>query len=149
MTRLLFLLALLFASSACDSIPKDPEGTLQRVRDTDVFRVGLIASGLDHGARSEELALIERVAAASGARAEIETDAAERLLMRMEEGEFDLVVGEFLADSPWRRRVHMLQPLDRSRLNGIEVQVTGAARQGENAWIMLLEREARSLADQS
>lgn len=92
-------------------------------------------------------ALITRVAAVSGGRPQIAEDTAEKLLMKLEAGEIDIVVGEFDATSPWTRRVHLIPPLARAPHAGAEIEITAAARNGENAWIMLLEREARALAE--
>ena len=39
-----FLLAAALLVAGCDSIPADPDGTLERVRGERLFKVGLIAS---------------------------------------------------------------------------------------------------------
>jgi hypothetical protein len=131
------------ALAGCSDLPKDPDGTLDRIVRERQFRVGIVASrGADaapHGA------LIARVAAATGARPAIEHDAAERLLIRLEDGALDLVLGEFEREGPWTTRVHILPALASGRTGSRETVVAAAAANGENGWIMLVDREAREL----
>ena len=51
-------------------------------------------------------------------------------------------------DSPWKNRVAILQPLGES-LEPPRLVVVPIARNGENRWIMLLEREARAVRAES
>lgn len=74
----------------------------------------------------------------------IETDAAEPLLLRLEEGELDLVIGRVSADTPWSKRVSPLPAL--SHENGGTIELTAFARHGENRWIALLDHQARDSA---
>ncbi|HYG28745.1 MAG TPA: hypothetical protein VD887_00865 [Allosphingosinicella sp.] len=137
-----FLIALA-AVAACSDLPKDPDGTLKRVERERQFRVGIVESRA--GPPAPLRALIARVAAATGARPAIERDAAERLLIRLEDGTLDLVLGEFEREGPWTMRVHMLPALARGRAGSRETVVAAAAAHGENRWIMLVDREAREL----
>jgi hypothetical protein len=132
------------AAAGCTDLPRDPDRTTERVAAERRLRVGMIAGGAAPGiARQREL--IDRVAAAIGARPEIETGSGETLLLRLEEGALDLVLGEFDSKSPWIGRVHLLPPLLRVGNGGGETHIGAAARHGENRWIMLLDREARAL----
>lgn len=140
----LFLGVLLLAG--CDVIPVDPNGTLDHVRASRVFRVGLIASAAPVGADRQALFLRE-VAAATGARPAIEIGASEPLLTKLEDGEVDVVVGEFAPNSPWAKQVTLLPLLgEQVSLREGHVLVRAAARNGENAWISLLEAQARKVA---
>lgn len=139
---------LLCAASAllavgCADLPKDPRGTTERVARERQVRVGVIASPA--GIADANRALIGRVAAATGARPVVETDAAEPLLVRLGEGELDLVVGEFERKGPWSTHVHILPALASRRVAGQEIATGAAASNGENRWIMLVDREARAL----
>ncbi|HEY0132099.1 MAG TPA: hypothetical protein VGB57_11910 [Allosphingosinicella sp.] len=139
MIRTFFLATTLLAAS-CDSIPADPGGTLERVRGEGLFRVGLIAS---HAPPPEEAAdLIQRLSRATGAKAALERGAAEALLTRLEEGDLDLVLGEFAEKSPWAARVTLSEPIVATGPH----RLAAAARNGENAWIALVHREARAAA---
>ncbi|HYJ31465.1 MAG TPA: hypothetical protein VEW25_14130 [Allosphingosinicella sp.] len=141
---LIFLAALL--ATACSELPKDPGGTLERVTREQRFRVGIVSSPAAADGRLH--ALLARVAVATGARPSIEQDAAERLLIRLGEGELDLVLGEFQRKGPWSMHVHMLPALARNSVAGRETLIAAAAPPGENGWIMLLDREARALGAQ-
>lgn len=132
------LLPALLLLSACGSIPRDPDATLERVRASHVIRVGAVTGDPTAAWRP----LLARVSAATGARPRVEHGALEPLLLRLEAGELDLVVGgAFADDTPWAARV-TLGPVLRK-----DARVTHhvVARNGENAWIMLIERHARAL----
>jgi hypothetical protein len=141
--KLLPFLAAFALAAGCSDLPKDPRGTLDRVTAERQFRVGAIASPA--GMAEANRALVARVAAATGARPVVEEDAAEPLLVRLAEGELDLVVGEFERKGPWSTHVHMLPSMASRRIAGKEMATGAAAPNGENRWIMLLDREARAL----
>jgi len=128
--------ALVLAS--CGQVPRDTEGSLERIRQNSRFRVGLISGSID-GERRGQL-LLDHVARTSGARPVAESGAAEPLLQKLEEGRLDLVVGSMAEKSPWRTKVHFLPPL--SRNDNAKPSIMAMARNGENAWIALLHREA-------
>lgn len=131
--------------AACDRLPMDPDGTLDRVRAERSFRVGLIATGGTPADRRPENAFLARIARATGARPAIKQGASEPLLLDLEDGGLDLVIGPLSSESPWVERVALLEPLG-AVPGPHEVQVIPIARNGENRWIMLLEREARAVA---
>jgi hypothetical protein len=132
----------------CGAIPKDPDGTLDRIQAERSFRVGMIASSAQSAGLDRQRLLVRRVAGASGASATVEHGAAEPLLMKLEEGDLDLVVGELAPASPWSKRVTILPPLGEQVTRDGHVHVVAMARNGENAWISLLYREARAVAAQ-
>jgi hypothetical protein len=142
-------LTLLFvaATGGCGDFPRDQQGTLERIRTEGVVRVGLVSSAAPSPYAARLGALVERSARAAGARPLILQEASEPLLLMLEAGEVDLVVGEFDRSSPWSRRVHLLPPLASEKRGESEAEATAAARNGENGWIMLLEREAHALAN--
>ena len=136
------LLAAALFIGGCDAIPADPDGTLDRVRSERQFRVGLIASHGRPFAPDRAQDLLKRLSRATGARAAVERGAAESLLTKLEEGRLDLVLGEFAEKSPWAAQVTLTEPIGAS---GTTV-LAAAARNGENAWIALVHREARAAA---
>lgn len=135
-----FLLAAVLLAAGCDSIPSDPDGTLDRVRSERRFKVGLIASHAPPPAEARDL--IRRLSRSTGAKAALEQGPAEPLLTRLEEGDLDLVIGEFAEKSPWAAQVTLTDPI---ASNGPDI-LAAAARHGENAWIALVHREARAVA---
>jgi hypothetical protein len=143
--RLLACLCLLAASS-CGDFPRDPEGTLDRVRAERSFRVGLVAP-LD--SEPKVGALLGRIGKASGASPRVEPGSTELLLHRLEQGELDLVVGGFEKKSPWATRVTIGPPLRIEKQGKTEFHLAPVMRNGENAWIALVEREAREVAPET
>ena len=130
----------------CGPIPKDPEGTLNRIKAERTFRVGMIASHDTPAGVDRQRLMLRRVAHAAGASPSFEYGAAEPLLMKLEEGELDLILGGFAPASPWSKRVTILPPLAEQVTRDGHVHVVAVARNGENAWISLLYREARRVA---
>lgn len=141
--RLAFCAAL--ALAGCDRLPKDPDGTLDRVRAERRFRVGLIATGDTPIGADRTRAFLGRLAAATGATPVLKEGAAEPLLIELEDGKLDLVVGPLSPESPWLSRVALLRPIGEA-VAPQHLLLTPIARNGENRWIMLLEREARAVA---
>lgn len=142
-TAIILLIPLL---AACGEFPRDQRGTLERIRSYGVVRIGVIASAAPSPDADRLRDLVVRSAQAAGGRPRISREAAEPLLLMLEQGEIDLVVGEFDRSTPWSRRVHLLPPLATETRGESQVETTAAARNGENGWIMLLEREAKALA---
>ncbi|QPQ54318.1 hypothetical protein IC614_08095 [Allosphingosinicella flava] len=141
MIRVSALVAFLLLAG-CDSLPRDPDGTLDRVREAHLLRAGIVAGLADpSGARH----YIRRVAGRTGARAQVEGGSAEHLLARLDAGDLDLVVGEFGAGSPWGLHVSFLPALAERGTPYGNVLLVPAARNGENAWIALLHHEAKAM----
>jgi hypothetical protein len=141
-------LPLLFAAlvlHGCGSLPRDPEGTLDRVRAQHLFRVGIIADGGDPAGDREAAAFVARVGAATGARPALRQGASEPLLLDLEAGKLDLVIGAVSPDSPWVSQVAILHPIAEPTAPQ-HLVVTPIARNGENKWIMLLEAEVDAVA---
>ena len=147
MKWLVFLLPLTLV--ACGGLPRDQEGTLERIGQMGEVRVGMVAAAGQSPHFQRLRSFVERAGAAAGGRPRIEIGATEALLLRLEAGELDLVVGEFDRASPWYRRVHLLPPMATRSAGDSELEATAAGRNGENGWIMLIEREARALSSQS
>lgn len=139
----------LLAVTSCADFPRDPENTLERVRAERSFRVALVAPLGDGGLDPKAAALLQRIENASGATAKLERGDAEPLLNRLEEGELDMVIGRFEKKSPWNRLVSFSPPLRREMHGKVEFYLTAAARNGENAWIGLIERETRNVAPEA
>jgi hypothetical protein len=140
---------LLLALGGCGSLPRDQEQTLERIGETREVRVGMAAAAERSPHFARLFTFIHRSAAAAGGTPRIEVGAAEALLLRLEAGELDLVVGEFDKTSPWYQRVHLLPAIAERSAGDSSLEATAAARNGENGWIMLLEREARLIAADS
>lgn len=130
--------------SGCDQLPRDIEGTTERVRQERQFRVGLVSDHQQPGDRQK--AFVRGVAEATSARPVVERGAAEPLLTRLEEGSLDLVVGRMATKSPWRSKVHFLPELEGKESAKRPVALSAMARNGESEWVALLHREAEEVA---
>jgi polar amino acid transport system substrate-binding protein len=137
------VLPLLLVSLASCDIPKDPEQTLERVRSSGSFRVGLVSREGEPDGRQQRF--LAKVAEGTGASPDIRKGVAEDLLAKVEDGELDLVVGEFHSSSPWKDRVTFVPPLDELAPGEERLVMAAAAQNGENAWIGFLHRISRSL----
>jgi hypothetical protein len=144
--RSVFCAALMVA--ACDRLPMDPDGTLDRIRSERHFRVGLIADGDEAVAPQRQRLFLARVARSARAAPLFKTGASEPLLIDLEEGKLDLVIGPLSPESPWISRVALLPPVGET-VSPQRLDLTPIARNGENRWIMLLEAEARAVGDGS
>jgi ABC-type amino acid transport substrate-binding protein len=140
-----FLVCLAALLSACGAFPRDIDGTLDRLRSAGIVRVGLIAGPETARDRALIGAYLDRVGRATGAAPRIVTGAAEPLLAGLEAGQIDLVVGEIATDSPWITDVAVIEPLAERMLERRRIGLSPIARNGENQWIMLLEREVRDM----
>lgn len=137
MIRTFAATALLTALAGCADPPRDPAQTTERVRDSGIVRLGVIA-GAPPDARAN--AAVASVARALGARVERREDHTEELLEALELGELDLVYGHFSDASPWATRVHFGDPPGWGRKAGAtETAPRFAFRNGENGWIMRVE----------
>lgn len=79
----------------------------------------------------------------------IERGDAEGLLKGLEQGRLDLVLGRFEKKSPWLSLVTFSPPLRVEKEGKETFHLAAAMRNGENAWIGLVEREARDVAPEA
>lgn len=127
------------------TIPTDPDGTLERVRDSGVLRVGAsprpdwvdLDGGLPGG---REPRLVAAFADDLGAEVQWTIAGEEQLVTLFEEGKLDLAVGGFTDGNAWVDKVGLTRPY-------IEVEVAGSTEAhvmmvplGENALQSELER---------
>ncbi|GLB68628.1 transporter substrate-binding domain-containing protein [Arthrobacter mangrovi] len=168
-TKFVFLAALLVPLLAgCGlKMPSDPEGTLDRVAGG-TLRVGIShnppwtetgtgsgpanananaatgTSSAGTGPAGTEAELVRAFAAEHNARVEWVSGGESNLVRRLERGELDLVVGGLTKDSPWSKHAALTQPyLETSNGQGDKEQHVMAARMGENAFLVELERFLR------
>ncbi|WP_262107884.1 transporter substrate-binding domain-containing protein [Arthrobacter sp. Marseille-P9274] len=168
-TKFVFFAALLVPLLAgCGlKIPSDPEGTLDRVSGG-TLRAGIshnppwTETGTGTGPTSTgpetadtgtkpagtgiapggtEAELVRAFAAEHNARVEWVSGGESNLVRQLERGELDLVVGGLTKDSPWSKHAALTRPyLETSNAQGDKEQHVMAARMGENAFLVELER---------
>lgn len=127
------------------TIPTDPDGTLDRVRSTEVLRVGASPRpgwvDLDEGTPTgREPRLATAFAADLGAEVEWTVAGEEEIVSLFEGGELDLAVGGFTDTNAWVDEVALTRPY-------VEVDAAGSTEahvmmvpMGENALQSELER---------
>jgi ABC-type amino acid transport substrate-binding protein len=133
------------ALSACASIPRDPDGTLDRVREQGVLRVGASPSGelvayAGDDVIGREVELVEGFAAELGARVDWTLAGETALVAMMERGELDVIIGGLHTDSPWADTVSITRAYAESTEAGETVKHALAVPLGENAMLVRLER---------
>lgn len=133
-------LLLACAALAC-GLPRDPEGTLERVRGG-TLRVGAIHSPpwvvvehRDSDPHGSEVDLARGLADSLGARVEFTVGGETALFERLGEFQLDLVVGGLDDDSPFGDEVGFIRPYARAGGKGHVV----AGPPGENAWLRVVE----------
>lgn len=140
-------LALAFLS-ACDSYPRDIEGTRDRVVESKRLRVGY--GPMRAGERALAARFATRLAAATGAQlAPAQEGADEALFAALETDDLDLVMTEVAKDSPWLTELAVVEPLASRKLGARELGLSPVTRNGENRWVMLLEAQVRAMRDPS
>lgn len=127
------------------SLPTDPEGTLDRVRDGQL-RVGVSTNApwtetFDEAEPAGiEPDLVRRFAATLNARIQWSEGGEQKLVDELERGNLDIVVGGLTKDTPWTEKVAVTAPyaeaVDR---HGETHQHVMAAPPGENAFLLELE----------
>ena len=112
--RLILALIITITLGACD-IPRDPEGTLQRIRGHEMV-VGATEADpfviFENGepARGVEVRIVEAMAADFDAEIDWVTGSEEELLSALEVGELDLVIGGLTSTNPWSAKVTFTHP---------------------------------------
>ncbi len=132
------------ALAACDALPRDPEGTSLRVCNQGYFLVGTTEPSARTA--SETGRLLKEIERRTGARPQWVGDTGEALLKRLNAGSLDLAVGRFAETSPWLTDVAFGPPLSASGKKDDRIELKAVMRNGENRWIMTVERASRAIS---
>jgi ABC-type amino acid transport substrate-binding protein len=138
--RPLCALAMLLAVAGGCGIPRDPDGTYDRVRGA-TMRAGVsehppwtsLASGKPAGI---EVDLLEDFAASLSATIRWHRGSEAPLVEALNDGRLDVIIGGFRESTPWNSHAAATQPYVES---GGEKYVM-LVRQGENRWLIKLDR---------
>lgn len=134
-TALLAILAVAAGVLAgCDELPRDPEGTTERVTGS-VLRVGWIA-----GAEPTEVerAAVEGLAARLDAAVEAAEGTAHEFAAELDEGKVHLVGGGLPENTPFASDIGLSKPVGTIVLRGEAQPTVMAVRSGENRFLLLL-----------
>ena len=133
--------------SACGlTVPTDPDGTLDRVRQDGVLRVGVsprpgwveVSGGADPSGHEPQL--VEDFAGALDAEVEWTVAGEEELVALLEEGDLDLAVGGFTDANAWMDKVGLTRPYAEVQARGSTEAHVMMVPMGENAFQSELER---------
>ncbi len=137
------LIAGMVLIAGCD-MPRDPEGTFRRVQGG-TLRVGVTEhepwTRWEGGRPSGiEVELLESFAQHLGAQIDWTHDAEGRLLETLQGGSLDVVIAGIKDSTPWSSEVALTQPY--LELQGDRYVM--AVQQGENRWLLELDRFLQS-----
>jgi ABC-type amino acid transport substrate-binding protein len=144
MKSLILALAMPLLLSACADYPRDLEGTSEAIHSRKTMRIGIVAGPTSNAARRQ--AFIAELARRTGARPLYVTGSAEPLLLDLDSGKLDLVIGGFAKETPWIDEVAVIEPLATRMVGRDEIDLVPIARNGENRWVMTLETAVRDLS---
>ncbi len=135
----LLLLGVACLPLGCDSFPKDPRHTLERVRHG-TLRVGysenrpwVTKSGNAPGGTEAEL--VKQFAQTLQAKIEWHNDTEQNLFERLEKNELHLVIAGLTDETPWKDKIGMTRPYVK---DGKKKHVM-AVVPGENGFLVALE----------
>ena len=141
--RLLVAALVLLVLAGCD-LPRDPEGTYERVRGG-TLRVGIstnppwtMLEGEEPG--GIEPALVRQFAEQFGANVHWTKGSEAHLMERLHHGHLDLVIGGLVDSSPWTTHSGFTRPY----VTFADKRHVMAVRQGENRWLLELDRFLQS-----
>jgi polar amino acid transport system substrate-binding protein len=141
-SKLVVLTTGLCLVTAC-GIPRDPEGSLDRIRRSGVLRAGITPhEPFTTDAGGPEADIITAFAQTLGARVEWHRGPESRLFEALERFELDVAIGGFTMDNPWGPKLGFTRPY----LEVNEKQHVVAAAPGENRLLVELERVLRTHA---
>jgi polar amino acid transport system substrate-binding protein len=125
------------AVSGCGlQVPRDPDGTLDRVTGGEL-RVGVSGSGPQVG---RERDLVERFAEELDAEVDWQEGGEEALMTALDDDRLDLVIGALTDQTPWSTHAAITRPYDEGAgADGRPVAYVMAAPLGENAFLVELE----------
>lgn len=126
------------AAAGCD-LPRDPEGTLDRVRG-DTLRVGTLMPR-DEFEETDEASRLAEIAGVLEAQLELIDGNPHLLLARLEKGEIHLLAGGIPKDTPLAKRIGMTRPVGKIMIGDKTKDRIFAVRRGENAFLVFLDRQ--------
>lgn len=129
------------ALAGCADLPRDPEGTSERVAAARRIVAGFATPVMPPARR-----LIAEVARETGAVPVVRHGSLEPLIVDLDAGRVDLVVAEVSRRTPWKTLVAPGPPLATRGEGKERIELRALMKNGENRWIMLVERASRRIA---
>lgn len=144
--RAVIVLAIL-SLAACDVLPRDPAGTSKRIAEERTFTVALADPAVNEAPQVQKL--VHEIERRTRAKVQWRPGAGEALFQQLDDGTLDLVIGRFMADSPWAMDVAFGPPLSTTGTKDAPLELKAAMRNGENRWIMTVERASRAISQEA
>lgn len=144
MRNLALAISALFLA-ACDQLPRDPEGSLDRIRQSGLLRVGI--AGPSHSAAATRL--VAALAAQTGTHPRLRRGSLEPLIADLDADRLDLIIAEMSESSPWMTRIAPGPALRVRNIGEERLEERALAKNGENRWIVLMETASRRIANSS
>lgn len=142
------LIGILATALACD-LPRDANGTLDRIRRDGIVRVGYVQGSkwvalYGNTPTGIEPRLAGGIAQRAGARVQWVGGTQDDLLNDLHDRKLDLVVAGLEASSPWKSKVALTRAfVVDSSLPEKPIPHVMAAPPGENAWLVFIEQYLR------
>jgi len=133
---------LLLSLAACDALPRDPDRTSDRLRQSRILRVGINGEPVAPQAQS----LVAELAEHNDARVSIRRAALEPLIVDLNAGRLDLILAPMAKDSPWKKLVAPGPALSVEGAGKQRLEWRALMKNGENRWIMQVERLSRQVS---
>ncbi len=132
------LVVLLPLLAGCNTLPRDAAGTTQRIEQTHMMRVTILAGTPN---AQPALAILAAYARTHHARIMLVPIHGEHAHKALEDGEIDALVGHFAKASPWQTDLALSKPVARGEPDDKEHPVLRIVRRnGENALILAIDR---------
>lgn len=124
--------------TACERYPRDPSGTASRVGVTRQLKVAIVPGT---PATTPATAVLYATARRFGGRVSYRFGHGEPLLVDLERGRLDAVIGHFAKESPWAERLSFSEPIVGDEPSDDQRPVLRIARRnGENRFILAMDR---------
>ena len=137
----IFLLTL----AACDTLPRDPEGTVDRIRQSHILAIGVASPFIP----PEAAQLIRALARENGARAVVRHGTLEPLIVDLDAGRLDMVIAQQAKRTPWKTLVAPGPSLSARGTGRDRLEWRALMKNGENRWIMQVEATSRRVAPEN
>jgi hypothetical protein len=135
----------IWALNGCGTLPRDADQTSEEIARRKMIRVG-VPTGLNLRHTLQLMAVLQHGA---GAQPLISRGELEHLLLKLEDGDIDVVIGWFDKKTPWTTRVSLAPPLRSVELQERTLELRAAMRNGENRWITTVEQASRTVAGEA
>lgn len=135
----------LLALVGCDTLPRDPEGTVDRIRQSHTLAIGVASPFIP----PEAAQLLRALAHENGATPNVRHGTLEPLIVDLDAGRLDIVIAQQSKRTPWNTLVAPGPPLSVRGKGRDRLEWRALMKNGENRWIMRVETASRRIAPEN